>query len=196
LRYCLFRLLTHPLRCSTFFPMGPCANQPNLGLLRLLCMGKENPQSELARLEKEQHKAKQDEVFGGFSAAERAEYNRNSERIHALEIEFTANRAAKNNRSLLRQSRDSTRTRFAKQTRPPPTLSSLTAAEIRSQPAPNRYAVSEMNKTTSVKKKAARHSRPQTEHFLPWPRRKVLSVRRQRNWHERRAAGRINSIQA
>jgi hypothetical protein len=81
-------------------------------------MGKENPQSELTRLEKEQHKAKQDEVFEGFLAAECAEHNRNSERIHALEIEFTATHAAKNNRSLLRQSRDSTRTRFAKQTRP------------------------------------------------------------------------------
>ena len=132
-------------------------------------MGKENPQSELTRLEKEQHKAKQDEDFEGFLAAECAEDNRNSERSHALEIEFTATRAAKNNRSLLRQSRDSTRTRFAKQTRPPPTLSSLTASEIRSKPAPNRYPVSEMNKTTSVKKRRQGTRVPKPNTFCPGP---------------------------
>jgi hypothetical protein len=47
-------------------------------------MTKEKPESELARLTQEQRKAGQDEIFGGFSAAERAEYDRKAGRINAL----------------------------------------------------------------------------------------------------------------
>jgi hypothetical protein len=44
-------------------------------------------QSELTRLRKEQNKARQDEVFGGFSDREQEEYDENVERIHELERE-------------------------------------------------------------------------------------------------------------
>jgi len=53
-------------------------------------MRDENPHSELARLRREQIKTRQDEVFGGLSHAERAEYNRKAKRIHELEIELQA----------------------------------------------------------------------------------------------------------
>jgi hypothetical protein len=42
-------------------------------------------QSELARLQREQQRARQDEVFGGLSATERAAYNTRQDRIHELE---------------------------------------------------------------------------------------------------------------
>jgi hypothetical protein len=47
-------------------------------------------QSELIRLRKDQTKARQDEVFGGLSPAERAEFNGKAERIHKLESEIQA----------------------------------------------------------------------------------------------------------
>jgi hypothetical protein len=42
---------------------------------------RENPQAEVLRLLKELNKARQDEIFGGLSAVERADYNRKAERI-------------------------------------------------------------------------------------------------------------------
>ncbi|MCU1304318.1 MAG: hypothetical protein JWQ87_4602 [Candidatus Sulfotelmatobacter sp.] len=42
-------------------------------------------QSELTRLIGDQDKARNDQVFGGLSPAERAEYDRKAERIHDLE---------------------------------------------------------------------------------------------------------------
>jgi hypothetical protein len=48
---------------------------------------KESPNSELARLRTEQSKTRQDEVFGGLSHAEQAEYEGRQKRIHDLEIE-------------------------------------------------------------------------------------------------------------
>ena len=53
-------------------------------------MAQEKPESELARLRKEQDKTRLDEVFGGLSPAERAEYNRKAERIHVLESTIQA----------------------------------------------------------------------------------------------------------
>jgi hypothetical protein len=58
-------------------------------------MAKEKPQSELTRLRKDQTKSRQDEVFGGLSPAERAEYNGKAERIHKLESEIQASEVAK-----------------------------------------------------------------------------------------------------
>jgi hypothetical protein len=55
-------------------------------------MAKENPESELTRLRKEQNKTQQDEVFGGLSPAERAEYNGKAKRINELEIARTGKR--------------------------------------------------------------------------------------------------------
>ena len=46
------------------------------------------PHSELRLLRNEQKKARQDDVFGGLSPAERAEYNGKAERIHKLESEI------------------------------------------------------------------------------------------------------------
>lgn len=53
-------------------------------------MPHESSQAELARLLKEQAKTRQDEVFGGLSPVERAEYNRKVKRINELEAELTA----------------------------------------------------------------------------------------------------------
>ena len=58
-------------------------------------MVEEKPQFELIRLRKEQSKDRQDEVFGGLSPAERAAYNRKSERIHELQGDFQASAVAK-----------------------------------------------------------------------------------------------------
>ena len=58
-------------------------------------MAPEKPEAELKRLNKEQDKARQDEVFGGFSPAERAEYEGKADRIHALESEIQASALAK-----------------------------------------------------------------------------------------------------
>jgi hypothetical protein len=48
-------------------------------------MVEEKPQSELIRLRKEQNKTRRDEVFGGLSPAELAEYDGKAARIHELE---------------------------------------------------------------------------------------------------------------
>ena len=58
-------------------------------------MAEEKPQSELTRLRKEQNKTRYDEVFGGLSPAELAEYNGKAERIHKLENYFQASALAK-----------------------------------------------------------------------------------------------------
>jgi hypothetical protein len=51
-------------------------------------MEQETLQSELTGLRKEQNKARQDEVFGGLSQAERAEYAKRAKRIHELEVQL------------------------------------------------------------------------------------------------------------
>jgi hypothetical protein len=51
-------------------------------------MERESSLIEVLRLLKEQHTARQDEVFGGLCPAERAEYNRKAKRINDLEIEL------------------------------------------------------------------------------------------------------------
>ena len=58
-------------------------------------MTREKLETELKRLRTEQHKTRQDEVFGGLSSAEQAEYNRKSERIHELESKVQASATAK-----------------------------------------------------------------------------------------------------
>jgi hypothetical protein len=58
---------------------------------------REKPESELKRLRAEQNKSRQNEVFGGFSPAERIEYEVKSERIHTLEIEILAGAGAEQN---------------------------------------------------------------------------------------------------
>jgi hypothetical protein len=47
-------------------------------------MPKEKPEFELNRLRAELSRARQEEVFGGLSPSELAEYNRKSERVHKL----------------------------------------------------------------------------------------------------------------
>jgi hypothetical protein len=54
-------------------------------LLKVSAMENETPRAELMRLLKAQLKARQNEVFGGLSHAEQAEYNRRAERICELE---------------------------------------------------------------------------------------------------------------
>jgi hypothetical protein len=51
-------------------------------------VAEENPKSELARLRKRQRQARQDEVYGGFSKSERAEYDSRAERINELELQL------------------------------------------------------------------------------------------------------------
>ena len=58
-------------------------------------MPKEKPGCELKRLRAEQGKTRQDEIFGGLSPAERAAYNRKTNRINDLEIELAAIAGAK-----------------------------------------------------------------------------------------------------
>lgn len=48
-------------------------------------MGIETRQSELMRLRREQRNTREDEVFLGSSAAERAEYEKKEDRINELE---------------------------------------------------------------------------------------------------------------
>jgi hypothetical protein len=48
-------------------------------------MEDETPHAELLRLRKAQDKARQDEVYGGMSHAEKAEYYSRAERIRELE---------------------------------------------------------------------------------------------------------------
>jgi hypothetical protein len=73
------------------------ANEVSIYLFPALrsIMVEEEPQFELLRLRKEQNKARHDEVFGGLSPAERAAYNRKSERIHELQGDFQASAVAK-----------------------------------------------------------------------------------------------------
>jgi hypothetical protein len=49
------------------------------------CMREETPQVELARLQKEQAKTRQDEVFGGLSWVERSAYDTKQARIYELD---------------------------------------------------------------------------------------------------------------
>jgi hypothetical protein len=58
-------------------------------------MTREKLETELKRLRTEQYETRQDEVFGGLSSAEQAEYNRKSERIHELESKVQASAIAK-----------------------------------------------------------------------------------------------------
>jgi hypothetical protein len=51
-------------------------------------MADQKLQSELTRLRKQQDKARQDEVFGGLSHVERAEYEARANRINDVEIEL------------------------------------------------------------------------------------------------------------
>ena len=51
-------------------------------------MPKEKPEFELSRLRAELSRTRQEEVFGGLSPSELAEYNRKSERIHKLADEI------------------------------------------------------------------------------------------------------------
>jgi hypothetical protein len=48
----------------------------------------ESPKSELVRLRKRQRQARQDEVYGGFSKSERAEYDSRAERINELDAQL------------------------------------------------------------------------------------------------------------
>lgn len=57
-------------------------------------MAKEKADSEWKRLRKEQEKTRRDEVFGGLTAVERAEYDRKSDRIRELESEIQASAVA------------------------------------------------------------------------------------------------------
>jgi hypothetical protein len=50
-------------------------------------MSQETPELELAGLRKQQSKARRDEVFGGFSSAERLAYDHRQNRIHELEVD-------------------------------------------------------------------------------------------------------------
>jgi hypothetical protein len=65
----------------------------NYSRLKVIVVQKTS-QSELTRLRKDQNKARQDEVFGGLSPAERAEYSGKEERIHKLESEIQASAVA------------------------------------------------------------------------------------------------------
>jgi hypothetical protein len=55
---------------------------------RVFAVALENPKSELARLREEQRQARLDEVYGGFSKSERAEYDIREERIHELDSQL------------------------------------------------------------------------------------------------------------
>jgi hypothetical protein len=48
-----------------------------------------NPHPELTGLQKAQSKARQDEIFGGLSHAEQAEYNSRAKHIHELDTQLT-----------------------------------------------------------------------------------------------------------
>ena len=57
-------------------------------------MATPDPEHELKTLRAEQAKTRRDEVFGGLSPAERADYNQKSHRIHELETEIYAKSVA------------------------------------------------------------------------------------------------------
>jgi hypothetical protein len=52
--------------------------------MKVFAVAEEKPKTELARLRDEQQQARQNEVYGGFSESERAEYDARGERIHEL----------------------------------------------------------------------------------------------------------------
>jgi hypothetical protein len=56
-------------------------------------VAEENPKSELTRLLKQQRQARQDEVFGGLSDAEQAEYDSRTRRIRELDSQQTVTSA-------------------------------------------------------------------------------------------------------
>src|ERR1700721_1689981 len=75
-------------RASPLGSTGYRATSHSVLPFRLRClMAKEDRELEMARLRHELKKAQEDEVFGGLTALERAEYNRNLRRINELEIE-------------------------------------------------------------------------------------------------------------
>lgn len=53
-------------------------------------MNKRELQSEVLRLRAEQFKARQDEVFGGLSSEERADFEKRADRIRELDAEIEA----------------------------------------------------------------------------------------------------------
>ena len=53
-------------------------------------MAEKNPQSELTRLRNQQLETRENEVFGGLSQAERAEYDTRTKRIHELDTQLQA----------------------------------------------------------------------------------------------------------
>ena len=81
-------------------------------------MVQKTPQSELTRLRKDQNKARQDEVFGGLSPEERAEYNGKAERIHELESEIQASAVAKSLQSAKAEQSPPVELKIPKQTLP------------------------------------------------------------------------------
>ncbi len=56
-------------------------------------MEKVKPESELEQLRKKQRITRQNEIFGGLTKAERAEYNARAKRIGELEIELSLSAA-------------------------------------------------------------------------------------------------------
>jgi hypothetical protein len=65
------------------------SNRPD-AIQRKGCFVKsETPKLELERLRRQQAKSRTDEVFGGFSSAERADYDVRQDRIHKLEDDLS-----------------------------------------------------------------------------------------------------------
>jgi hypothetical protein len=62
-------------------------------------MANQKLHSELTRLRREQSKAREAEVFGGFSRAERGEYEARANRIHDVEIELDHTKPAERDSS-------------------------------------------------------------------------------------------------
>jgi hypothetical protein len=67
---------------------------PMLSFAVVVSMMEETPHDELVRLRKTQIKAVQNEVYGGLSQLEKAEYNRRAERIRELEKVVATTRSA------------------------------------------------------------------------------------------------------
>jgi hypothetical protein len=93
-------------------------------------MAIEKRETELKRLRAEQYKTRQDEVFGGLSPAELAEYNRKSDQIDGLESEIQASAVAeKSSQSAKAEQYLSSGTKNPKQIPPKLRLISPTAVE-------------------------------------------------------------------
>jgi hypothetical protein len=60
--------------------------------LKVFVLAEEDPRCELGRLLKEQYKTRQDELYGGLSRDERAEYDAKAERIDELKKQLETNR--------------------------------------------------------------------------------------------------------